>query len=392
MTRWLRVVLPPWWLLGGLLFAWLPYALMAALWSAVIGGPPDPEVRMVCVATLGICAAAYGFSRAVRFHPAFPGRIGYYAWLTLTPWTPAKPLPDGPVLLVPQDAIVLGVLAGPAGLAFGWQAWPILPAFAFAYLVGLAWLLYRTRERAAAYAVWVGLGGLLLFAHLPPAAAGWAAATYAAAAVGFRRSLRRFPWPWEPDDTLRYGATVARSLGWPFDRLAPLVARGRLKPWEGPVRGLVVAWGLYAVGFQLDRVEPDQHGDRPSIGVNLVPFVVACLALDRVAAYVMWHLPPISLLGRLATGRLIIPRYDVVFVAPLLAVIASVGVLGAFLYAGLPGYAGAAVGGGLAVGILYTAGPDRVRWQLTAPCRLVPIRRQPRVQNPSMSPVTLGEL
>lgn len=393
MIRWLRVVLPPWWLVGGLMLGWVPFAVLSAVWSAVVGGPPDPELRTVCVATLAMGSAVYGLSRALRFHPAYPQRAGYAAWLYLTPWTPARPLPDGPVLLVPQDAFVLAALVGPAWLAFGPEAWPILPAFAFAYLAGLAWLLYRTRERGAAYLVWFGLGGLMLFGHVPVAAVGCAAAAYAVGAVAFRRSLWGFPWPGEPDDLARMRAASARGLGWPFDRVTPVFAPSRLRAWEGPVRGLLTAWLLYAVGFQLDRTEPDTQGERASVLVQGAPLVVAYLALARLLAYVYGHLPPISLLGRLGTGRLVIPRYDVVFVAPLLAVAGAAACLFALTEFGLPGYAAGAVGAGLAVGVLYTVGPDRVRWQLTAPCRLVPFRRQPpRLQNQSISPLTLGEL
>ena len=39
----------------------------------------------------------------------------------------------------------------------------------------------------------------------------------------------------------------------------------------------------------------------------------------RVIRYCGNYWPPISILGRLTTGRLLLPRYDRVFVAPLLA-------------------------------------------------------------------------
>src|SRR5262249_12037823 len=42
--------------------------------------------------------------------------------------------------------------------------------------------------------------------------------------------------------------------------------------------------------------------------------------ISRLSLYLSGYLPPISIWGRLTTGRWIIPGYDKVFVAPLLAV------------------------------------------------------------------------
>jgi hypothetical protein len=379
MTRWLRVVIAPSLLFVLLLLGWLPYAVVGTAWWAFLGEPPNREVRDLAVTVLGMCALAYGVYRAVRFHPA--ARAGYAAWLAQTPWTPAKPLPDGPVLLAWQDIPVLALLIGPAWLALGPEAWPLVPAFALAYLFTLAVLVHKAGERAAAYLTWFGIGGMVLLAHLPAAVLAVAAGTYAVAAVGFRRSLERFPWLPGDDEKARLQAFVAQGLQWPFDRLAPLAPPPLLRSWEGPVCGLLAAWGLFAVGFELDRLPPNIRGEKMSGLVEYSPALVLCLAAAlRVGIYMYTHLPPISLLGRLATGRLIIPRYDVIFVAPLLAMVASPAGLFAFQEVWLPGYAGSAIGAGLAVGILLTAGPDRVRWQLTAPCRLVPLLKPPARQ------------
>lgn len=380
MIRWLRRVVPPSAVLLGLAVAWAPYLVLSAVWAYFLAEPLDREVRQIALYLPGFCLVCYGVYRAVRFHPHF--RPNYAAWLARTPWTPDKPLPDGPVLLAWQDVFVLGVFLGPVWLVFGREAWPVVPSFAFAYLLGLAILLYRTAERAAAYLVLFGLGGALLLGHLPPAALGVLAAAYAAAAVGFRRSLHGFPWPPDADELARMWVSAAKTLGWPFDRLMPLADPSPLRPWEGPTRGLLVAWALFAVGFQLSRAAPDIRGDRPVIILDLVPLFVCLNALIRVVEYVVGHLPPISLLGRLATGRLVIPGYDVVFVAPLAAVVAVFAVPHGFATAGFAPYVGIAVGAGLAVGILATAGPDRARWQLTAPCRLVPLLRQPPKPRP----------
>jgi hypothetical protein len=375
---WLRVVVPPSWVIAGLAIGWVPYLLLLAVWLSVAGPPVDPEVHKMGVATLGLVAVMYGFYRVTRFHPV--SRPGYRDWLARTPWTPAQPLPDGPVLLAWQDVVVLAILGVPAWLVFGRLAWPLFPAFALPYLLVFASCLRTTGPREFAYAVGFGLAGMVLVAHVPLAVVGIAGLTYLVAAAGFRRSLDRFPWPPGEADAARGRVFEAGQSGWPFDRLAPVVAPPLLRPWEAPVIGLLIGFGLFAVGFQLDRIEPGVRGDRPSeMLLPFVPFIVTLAAFVRLAFYMIGHLPPISLWGRLATGRLIIPRYDAVFVAPVLAVV--VGVAGPLAFA-LPGlrayaYVGAAVGTGLAFAILLTLGPDRTAWRLTAPARLVPVGKKP---------------
>lgn len=381
MTRWLRVVVPPSWVLLILFVGWVPFGGLSAAWWSLLGQPPDREVRLMAVLSLGFCMGVYGVYRAVRAHPAFPLRADYAAWLARTPWTPAKPLPDGPVLLVAQDAFVLAVVAGPAWAVSGREAWPILPAFLLAYLSALGWLVHRTGEKAAAYLAWFGVGGMLLLGHVPAVVLALAAVSYAAAAVGFRRSLWRFPWLPDVAAKARQRVSEAQTLGWPFDRLVPLPAPPLLLPtWDGIARGLLTGWVLFAVGFQLDRGEPNTHGEPPSMIVQLVFFIVLIAAISRLGAYVKDCLPPISLPGRLATGRLVIPRYDVIFVAPVLAVAAAaVGPVCAAAL-GQPAYLGSAIGSGVAFAVLLTMGPERARWQLTAPARLVPAGKPPTRQ------------
>ena len=62
--------------------------------------------------------------------------------------------------------------------------------------------------------------------------------------------------------------------------------------------------------------------------------MMACFAAGaRLIRYLNGYAPPLSLLGRLGTGRLIIPAYDQVFVAPLLAMVVAGA---AYVLSGLP--------------------------------------------------------
>ena len=96
------------------------------------------------------------------------------------------------------------------------------------------------------------------------------------------------------------------------------------------------------------------------------------LPISRLAIYVDGYYSPISLWGRIWTGRWIIPGYDRVFIAPL--VIIAVGPLSVYCLqaVGLPLDVAATVGIGtmtLAALIL----PPRLRsWRLTGQHRIVP--------------------
>jgi hypothetical protein len=92
-------------------------------------------------------------------------------------------------------------------------------------------------------------------------------------------------------------------------------------------------------------------------------------------------MPPLSLLGRVARRRPIIPGYDKVFVAPLLALLVAVP-LGCVALAAAPilgGYGSetllsAAVT--LTWWILVGMGPGLEAWRLTGNCRIVRSRFQ----------------
>jgi hypothetical protein len=382
VTRWLRVVIQPSWLVTGLICAWLPYVSFLAVWFFVVGGPTDREVQDVGVLTLGVVATAYGLYRAVRFHPLC--HPAYREWLARTPWAPDRPLPDGPVLLARQDAVVFALLGVPAWLVFGPAAWPLFPAFAIAYLLILAFTFIGTGPRVAVYLVLFGIVAMIGLAHIRLAVVGVALATYVVAAISFRQSLNLFPWEPGAEKVVRQRVTEAKQLGWPFDRLAPIVDPRVLRWWEGPTLALLVGCAVFAAGYQLERFEPRRAGDHPSDLLVLMPLVIILAAFCRLLAYMIGHLPPISLGGRLMTGRLLIPKYDVVFVAPLLAIVVMI-VCPAWLPdLGLSFVAATAIGAGLAVAILAMVGPDRARWQLTAPARLVPVTKRPEKPRPPL--------
>jgi hypothetical protein len=97
---------------------------------------------------------------------------------------------------------------------------------------------------------------------------------------------------------------------------------------------------------------------------GVAPFV-------RVVIHCDGYAPPISFLGRLATGRWIIPCYDQVFAAPLLAAATgyALGTLSAYL--GLDPLFSHPVVVAVVLFICLGLGPSLTDWRLTGEHRLV---------------------
>ncbi|MCA8999300.1 MAG: hypothetical protein KDA80_20065, partial [Planctomycetaceae bacterium] len=102
-----------------------------------------------------------------------------------------------------------------------------------------------------------------------------------------------------------------KILGWPYDRLGPHEIKQDLTAAQAVAIVFLVAWWVFVV---MSKIPGQEH---------IVMFAFAAmfgnlLAAIRLITYVWGYAPPISLWGRIRTGRWIIPGYDVVFVAPLM--------------------------------------------------------------------------
>jgi hypothetical protein len=112
-------------------------------------------------------------------------------------------------------------------------------------------------------------------------------------------------------------------------------------------------------------------------------YLCAFGALCRLTTYCENHLWPISILGRIATGRLIIPGYDVVFIAPLLMTIAASVIPRSLIALGVTPAAAMGAGAASAIFLGIKLPPSRRRWWLTAPHRITPSLRSQQLQRGS---------
>jgi hypothetical protein len=318
-----------------------------------------------------IACGAYGIYRIVAFHPAW--RDGYMSWLKTTPWSARQPLPLGPIHLVWSDALV--VLAGEALL----MRWPVhlhlagVVCFLAAYLFFLMVGFLCTGQIRFAWAILFGLG-LLTLCPTTVSAVPLVFGLYGVGYLGIRRSLEAFPWPLDNgllqvnvETAMRQRAAKSgrgfANLGWPFGRLQGFELKPAIRCETGLLLSLLPAWYLFLI---LRRETPDEA----------LWFVAgaagAGACLIRVCIYTCGCAPPISLLGRLATGRWIIPGYDRVLVAPLLAVAAGVGLPPLLDWAGVMQCVAIPIGVAASFAIALNAGPTLSTWRLAGDHRLTP--------------------
>jgi hypothetical protein len=378
-----NVVWPPLWLV--LMFCAAYGTLEAGMWlirRAIPAGAESitevPELRNIRMLILGVAAFCYAVFRLIRFHPAC--NQAYAAWLKLSPWTVAKPLPLGPVHLVWQDGVVIGALAAIARWhAQGNPALPLL-VFASVYLVSFTLLLAYTRTWMHCLVL-----GFLWPASMLPVVNGRLMIALVGGIIlviwhGHRKSLRAFPWQflvnaeprppaksfWETEIRIT-GLTDRRSsvAGWPYTPLSPKPELMSILPSTGLALSLVFGWWLYCI---LVRTQAEAS----SI------FILPCTifgAVVRLAIYRVGVAAPFSVFGRIASGQLLTPRFDQVFVTPIVAVLLAI--VGAMIIRRF-GLSSAGAISGLAAAVtfvLLSGGPTLHRWTLTGQHRYRPPSR-----------------
>jgi hypothetical protein len=288
-----------------------------------------PEVFNVRSGILGTAAGIYALFRLGRFHPAF--NSSYAAWLKATPWSSARPLPLGPIHLVWQDAVVLGTLTAVAA----WHAptgWPLpLIVFGFTYLIGLSLLLAFTRTCLPCL-----LLGSLWPCPLLPAMNGLPMVAVFAAIVlvtwyGLRKSLQAFPWertssgnppavpPGRAKSVLEVQIQVpglsnasvqASNVGWPFQSLSPKLGKAPISISTSAAVSALFGWWIYCL----------MSGPQMPLPPEALLLIAGVAALIRLAIYCSGLGPSFNLWGRFASGQIIVPGFDQVFVTPLLVI------------------------------------------------------------------------
>jgi hypothetical protein len=370
--RWNRLVLPPWWAFASFLLIYLfneALYLYVGWWL----DPPGDVTEFVRMRWMfvGIGAVICAVFR-VTFHPAY--RPEYRVWLARTPWTVGKPLPLGPVHLILQDGLILGLLLL---LMHTTGKELILAAFAFlfAYQFAMAVTLRITGERWAAYGLLFCLSIAIRLLQAGAFGIAVLAIVYPLAYWAHLRCLARLPWrakvpyPIEIRNVLLGSqqrlSAESHPLGFPFQFLAPKQNVPTIDLAEGTALSLLA--GVWAYALIANGPDADSQVGI-SVFVCLIPVLIA--TATRLVLYCGNYWPPLSLLGRLATGRFVIVRYDRVLVAPLMALLVLAAGCLLFLRTGQGVTWGMPLV--LAIGLWFNLnlGPRLLAWRLTGGHRL----------------------
>jgi hypothetical protein len=314
----------------------------------------------------------FGVLRASSLHPLV--WTSYGSWLERTPWRMPKPLPLGALHLTPRDGILLALVAlAMHDATVSRLLVPLL--FLIGYYLASCCLLLATGEKGFCYALLFGLGLVArLWSELPEAVA-VAALCYPLAVWGLRYSLARFPWS---SPLLRRAFDLIRNaglqntgdkiaptpqLGWPFDIIRPRQPPSGISYLDGTIVSLLVGWTLYGVASNRDALE---------FSLGLGGLVVMMITFGRVGLYCQSYRPPISLWGRIWTGRWIIPGYDKVLIPSIAVLVIAVVTVRLLERRVLEPQIVDPVAIALALFVLLNSGPSLEDWRHTGSHRIVP--------------------
>ena len=284
--------------------------------------------------------AAYGVYLVLAFHPLFQPK--YLEWLERTPWCPGVPLPLGPVRLAFPDIVIAGglalLLADPRVIANPnlSRMTPLAGILMFlqTHAVVTTATVWLTGPRGAAY---VAAFLLALSARLsgqsPMAGLACLVAGIVTDHHGLNQSWHRFPWHdtidwanrlktgWKSMQT-RGGQAMTgdaapyrvppAELGWPFGVLSPHEPIEIVSRREKLLLAALLGFWVHVLMTTMNA-EFAQGAALLFLGYGSIGFLI--YKLSAVGAN---HLPPINNAGRLLTMRWFIPRYDIVFVTPLM--------------------------------------------------------------------------
>lgn len=261
----------------------------------------------------------YGLSRVWRFHPEF--NKSYLTQLALSPWELGKALPRGRVHLFWADAVVVAFFILLTFLFPVYDRVTLLMSFFVGYNMGLL-LSFCSSGQERFITLYVLLTPLTVFPHLNPYLALLVLIGLTAIGTyGLHYYLKEFPWNtswWKFNqvEELKKKAAQERIIQWPFLELnATRISSGGIG--MGIAVAALFSWWFHVVDWLFIQLEKEEAFS----GVLVV--VIFSTIGGRLLIYVTKYHPPISALGRIFTGRLIIPGYDKVFLAPIITTVVA---------------------------------------------------------------------
>ena len=313
----------------------------------------------------------YGFLRVLRFHPAF--NKSYLTQLALSPWHIGKTLPHGPIHLFWADAVILGFLALLTLIFPVESLWTLLLAFIAAYVLGL-FVSFCLAGQFGFAVLYLILAPLIVYPHLNPHIAILVLICLAVIGLwGVYSYLANFPWntPWWNGNMikqLKEDAINRRIIQWPFRELAPRNIFSM--DFVNSVLPTVLAFWWIHVIMWLSAMDN-------ALILTFYTFTLIAVILVRTIYYIGKYRPPISLLGRICTGRIIIPGYDKVYIAPIVILLTGILMPMVLKYVGLSLPITMEISFVISLFFALTLPPNFESWHYTGEHRISALTRQP---------------
>jgi hypothetical protein len=334
----------------------------------VFGQQPAPGADPPARRYLILASVVLGIYRVAAFHPYF--RASYLRWLKSTPWNVRKPLPLGPVELVPADSLGVGLIILLGATLPVPRSIEFVNIFLFSHMLALAGTFWRTGSPGFGY-IAVLLLGFVPFVWTRP----WQnlvllTGIYLLVHEGLWRALKRFPWETDgilADFHLMQTSETNPPCGWFFDRFhRDIMTATGISRIDAILGCMLGSWWL----FVLASMVSDPRERFTVLFVGMLASTTGS-AVARFATYIQGCRPPISLWGRIGTFRWIIPGFDQILIAPACSLLVGPAALVVYWRFPIPAEVCFSIAAGVSVLIGLIAPPRLKRWRLTGQYRLV---------------------
>ena len=335
----------------------------------------DNMIRAMQFIFTGFLSIVLGLLASAR-HPA--NSAAYRNWLIASPWRAGLPLPMGSVTPRLAEYGLLAVYVAMVTLHLHTRFEVPLIGFMLGFSIPTLLTLARTGPAPAAIAMVLVAALIPRFVPDLTVILIVSAALYVIACAAAERSLRKFPWGM---DEVKF---PKHKLGAVFDRLSPKTPERSITTRSGVITAAAIGCWLYCILAQpLDGIEAPPP-------VYVMPGLVASfMALMRFALYCGEYNWPISLRGRIRTGKLIIPGYDYVMIAPLCAALMGWTMPTLAIGAGATPAAALGLTMSLVMLVLLLGPPSLGHWQLTGNHRVV-LTPSPKDRQKPQPPTTIN--
>ena len=167
-------------------------------------------------------------------------------------------------------------------------------------------------------------------------------------------------------------ARYTNKLGTPFDQLRPDLPPWQLPRWHGVMFSLLIGTVCY-IALSMLELGSGKPGFMEDVAFTNFP-MMCMMIFVAFGVYLVTmtrnHFPPLSLLGRLRTGRLLIPSYDRVY-SPALGIITVISFVSGQWWNRAPYFAITSIAGlALCIMCLLVFSPNLAEWQLSSSCRI----------------------